>query len=129
MRVYEMTNHPVAREMIGYLLVRGSVHILAYAKALEVATGTTKVSRKGLRSPNMRSRRIRPRRLPRGCSGNRKKAAKCRRNKVRQAHRQTTLQPKGACSYSYMPFRLQGGYKVNGPPLNPGDRGPLMLGL
>jgi len=39
MRVYEMTNHPTAREMIGYLLVRGGVHIVAYAKALEVATG------------------------------------------------------------------------------------------
>lgn len=38
MRVYEMTNHPVAREMIGYLLVRGGVHILAYAKALEILT-------------------------------------------------------------------------------------------
>ncbi len=55
MRVYEMTDHPVAREMIGYLLVRGGVHILAYAKAWRVATGTTKVSRKVLRSPNMRS--------------------------------------------------------------------------
>ncbi|WP_369683827.1 manganese catalase family protein [Salipaludibacillus sp. LMS25] len=39
MRVYEMTNNPVAREMTGYLLVRGGVHILAYAKALEVITG------------------------------------------------------------------------------------------
>lgn len=39
MRVYEMTDHPTAREMIGYLLVRGGVHVLAYAKALEVATG------------------------------------------------------------------------------------------
>lgn len=39
MRVYEMTEHPTARAMIGYLLVRGGVHILAYAKALEVATG------------------------------------------------------------------------------------------
>ncbi|KYD13457.1 Manganese catalase [Anoxybacillus flavithermus] len=39
MRVYEMTDHPVAREMVGYLLVRGGVHIIAYAKALEVATG------------------------------------------------------------------------------------------
>lgn len=39
MRVYEMTDHPTARAMIGYLLVRGGVHILAYAKALEVATG------------------------------------------------------------------------------------------
>ncbi len=39
MRVYEMTDHPTAREMIGYLLVRGGAHILAYAKALEIATG------------------------------------------------------------------------------------------
>ncbi|MGJ9457262.1 manganese catalase family protein [Oceanobacillus sp. CF4.6] len=39
MRVYEMTDHPTAREMIGYLLVRGGTHIVAYAKALEVATG------------------------------------------------------------------------------------------
>ncbi len=34
-----MTDHPAAREMTGYLLVRGGVHILAYAKALEMATG------------------------------------------------------------------------------------------
>ncbi|WP_191556489.1 manganese catalase family protein [Metabacillus idriensis] len=39
MRVYEMTDHPVARTMIGYLLVRGGTHILAYAKAIEIATG------------------------------------------------------------------------------------------
>ena len=39
MRVYEMTEHPTAREMIGYLLVRGGTHIIAYAKALEMATG------------------------------------------------------------------------------------------
>src|SRR5690606_20081689 len=39
MRVYEMTDHPTAREMIGYLLVRGTTHALAYAKALEIATG------------------------------------------------------------------------------------------
>ncbi|WP_415803682.1 manganese catalase family protein, partial [Marinicrinis lubricantis] len=39
MRVYEMTDHPVAREMTGYLLVRGGVHVLAYAKALEIMTG------------------------------------------------------------------------------------------
>lgn len=37
-RVYEMTDNPVAREMIGYLLVRGGVHALAYAKALETLT-------------------------------------------------------------------------------------------
>ena len=38
-RVYEMTRNPVAREMIGYLLVRGGVHAMAYAKALESLTG------------------------------------------------------------------------------------------
>ncbi|CAM3340891.1 manganese catalase family protein [Hydrogenibacillus schlegelii] len=39
LRVYEMTTHPVAREMIGYLLVRGGVHALSYALALESLTG------------------------------------------------------------------------------------------
>jgi Mn-containing catalase len=38
-RVYEMTTNPVAREMIGYLLVRGGVHATAYGKALETLTG------------------------------------------------------------------------------------------
>lgn len=39
MRVYEMTDNPVALEMIGYLLVRGGVHTVAYAKAIEKITG------------------------------------------------------------------------------------------
>jgi Mn-containing catalase len=39
MRVYEMVTDPTAREMVGYLLVRGGVHIVAYAKALEHLTG------------------------------------------------------------------------------------------
>lgn len=38
-RVYEMTDHPTARAMIGYLLVRGGTHIVAYARALEKLTG------------------------------------------------------------------------------------------
>lgn len=38
MRVYEMTEHETAREMIGYLLVRGGTHVLAYAKAIEMVT-------------------------------------------------------------------------------------------
>ena len=38
-RVYEMTSDPTARAMIGFLLVRGGVHIVAYAKALEKLTG------------------------------------------------------------------------------------------
>jgi len=39
MRAYEMTSDKTAREMIGFLLVRGGVHIVAYAKALEKLTG------------------------------------------------------------------------------------------
>ncbi|MBX6377494.1 MAG: manganese catalase family protein [Clostridia bacterium] len=42
-RVYEMTSNPVAREMVGYLLVRGGVHATAYAKALETLTGVNVV--------------------------------------------------------------------------------------
>jgi Mn-containing catalase len=40
-RVYEMTDHPSARQMIGYLLVRGGVHQVAYAMALEQLTGAS----------------------------------------------------------------------------------------
>lgn len=39
MRVYEMTDNPVAKEAVGYLLVRGGVHAMAYGKALEALTG------------------------------------------------------------------------------------------
>lgn len=38
-RVYEMVSHPTARAAVGYLLVRGGVHQVAYAKALEELTG------------------------------------------------------------------------------------------
>jgi Mn-containing catalase len=38
-RVYEMVDDPCAREMVGYLLVRGGVHIVAYAKAIEALSG------------------------------------------------------------------------------------------
>jgi Mn-containing catalase len=38
-RVYEMTDDPTARAMIGYLLVRGGTHVVAYARALEKLTG------------------------------------------------------------------------------------------
>lgn len=38
-RVYEMVDNPTARAMVGYLLVRGGVHIVAYARALEKLTG------------------------------------------------------------------------------------------
>lgn len=39
LRVYQMTKNPAAREMLGYLFVRGGVHAMAYAKALESLTG------------------------------------------------------------------------------------------
>jgi Mn-containing catalase len=39
MRVYEMVDDPTARAMVGFLLVRGGVHIVAYARALEKLTG------------------------------------------------------------------------------------------
>lgn len=39
LRVYQMTDNPAARMMLGYLFVRGGVHAMAYAKALESLTG------------------------------------------------------------------------------------------
>ena len=39
MRVYETVTDPCAREMVGYLLVRGGLHVVAYARALEHLTG------------------------------------------------------------------------------------------
>ena len=39
LKVYEMVDHPVARALTGYLLVRGGVHQVAYARAVENLTG------------------------------------------------------------------------------------------
>ena len=39
LRVYETVSDPCAREVCGYLLVRGSVHAHAYALALKNLTG------------------------------------------------------------------------------------------
>jgi Mn-containing catalase len=39
LRVYESVTHPAARALTGYLLVRGGVHQVAYARALENLTG------------------------------------------------------------------------------------------
>jgi Mn-containing catalase len=39
LKVYEMVDHPVARALTGYLLVRGGVHQVAYARAIENLTG------------------------------------------------------------------------------------------
>jgi Mn-containing catalase len=38
-RVYETSDDPTVRALTGYLLVRGGVHVVAYARALEVLTG------------------------------------------------------------------------------------------
>jgi manganese catalase len=39
LKVYEAVDHPAARALTGYLLVRGGVHQVAYARALELVTG------------------------------------------------------------------------------------------
>jgi Mn-containing catalase len=39
LKVYEMVTHPAARALTGYLLVRGGVHQVAYARAVEKLTG------------------------------------------------------------------------------------------
>jgi Mn-containing catalase len=39
LKVYEMVDHPAARALTGYLLVRGGVHQVAYARAIEHLTG------------------------------------------------------------------------------------------
>lgn len=39
LKVYEMVDHPAARALTGYLLIRGGVHQVAYARALELLTG------------------------------------------------------------------------------------------
>jgi Mn-containing catalase len=56
-RVYEMTDHPIARQMLGYLLVRGGVHQVAYAKALEELTGANVT--KMLNVPNIPNSKFR----------------------------------------------------------------------
>ena len=39
LKVYEMVDHPAARALTGYLLCRGGVHQVAYARAVEPLTG------------------------------------------------------------------------------------------
>jgi Mn-containing catalase len=39
LKVYEAVDHPAARALTGYLLVRGGVHQVAYARAIENLTG------------------------------------------------------------------------------------------
>jgi Mn-containing catalase len=39
LKVYEMVDHPAARALTGFLLVRGGVHQVAYSRAIENLTG------------------------------------------------------------------------------------------
>ncbi|WP_337174219.1 manganese catalase family protein [Paludisphaera sp.] len=43
LKVYETTSDPTVRELTGFLLVRGSTHVIAYAKALEELSGVNVV--------------------------------------------------------------------------------------
>ena len=56
LRVYEMCDHPAARALTGYLLVRGGVHQVAYARALENLTGAD--MSKLFPSPNIPTEKI-----------------------------------------------------------------------
>ena len=56
LRVYEMVEHPAARALTGYLLVRGGVHQVAYARALENLTGANMA--KLFPSPNIPTEKI-----------------------------------------------------------------------
>jgi len=56
LRVYEMVEHPAARALTGYLLVRGGVHQVAYARALERLTGADMA--KLFPSPNIPTAKI-----------------------------------------------------------------------
>lgn len=44
-RVYETTDDPTVRELTAFLLVRGSTHVIAFAKALEKLSGGVEVSK------------------------------------------------------------------------------------
>ncbi|MGZ6642598.1 MAG: manganese catalase family protein [Solirubrobacteraceae bacterium] len=56
LKVYEMVDHPAARALTGYLLVRGGVHQVAYARALENLTGAQLM--KLFPSPRIRTEKI-----------------------------------------------------------------------
>jgi Mn-containing catalase len=56
LRVYETVEHPAARALTGYLLVRGGVHQVAYARALENLTGAD--MRKLFPSPRIPTEKI-----------------------------------------------------------------------
>ena len=45
LKVYETTSDPTVRELTAFLLVRGSTHVIAYAKALEQLSGGVEVTK------------------------------------------------------------------------------------
>ena len=55
--MYETTSDPTVRELTGFLLVRGSTHVIAYAKALEKLSGGVEVS-KLFPIPNLSTNKI-----------------------------------------------------------------------
>ena len=56
LKVYELVEHPTARALTGYLLVRGGVHQVAYARALELLTGIDLT--KGFPAPRIPTEKI-----------------------------------------------------------------------
>jgi Mn-containing catalase len=56
LKVYQMVDHPAARALTGYLLVRGGVHQVAYARALEKLTGVDIT--KGFPAPRIETAKI-----------------------------------------------------------------------
>lgn len=56
LRVYQLTDNPAARRMLGYLFTRGGVHAEAYARALEQLTGVD--MKKMLPIPNLQPEQI-----------------------------------------------------------------------
>ena len=56
LKVYELVEHPTARALSGYLLVRGGVHQVAYARALELLTGIDLT--KGFPAPRIPTEKI-----------------------------------------------------------------------
>ena len=56
LKVYEAVDHPAARALTGYLLCRGGVHQIAYARALERLTGVDMM--KAFPSPRIPTEKI-----------------------------------------------------------------------
>jgi Mn-containing catalase len=56
LKVYEMVEHPAARALTGFLLVRGGVHQIAYARAIEHLTGADLM--KMFPTPRIRTEKI-----------------------------------------------------------------------